>query len=102
MREAATRGFWITTYAPYGYKRVYVQDGIKKRPKLELNPPADAVVRRIFDMATGQEHPGHHQDPQRRGHPHHQRASTGSRPLSTACSTTKRTQAPWFGVSNCD
>ena len=50
MREAATRGFWMTTYAPYGYKRVYVQDGIKKRPKLELNPPADAVVRRVFDM----------------------------------------------------
>ena len=50
MREAASRGFWMTTYAPYGYKRVYVQDGIKKRPKLELNPPADAVVRRIFDM----------------------------------------------------
>ena len=51
MREAASRGFWMTTYAPYGYKRVPVQDGPKKRPKLELNPPADAVVRRIFDMA---------------------------------------------------
>ena len=51
MREAASRGFWMTTYAPYGYKRVHVQDGPKKRPKLELNPPADAVVRRIFDMA---------------------------------------------------
>ena len=50
MREAASRGFWMTTYAPYGYKRVYVQDGPKKRPKLELDPPADAVVRRIFDM----------------------------------------------------
>ena len=50
MREAASRGFWMTTYAPYGYKRVYVQDGVKKRPKLELDPPADAVVRRIFDM----------------------------------------------------
>ena len=50
MREAASRGFWMTTYAPYGYRRVYVQDGVKKRPKLELNPPADAVVRRIFDM----------------------------------------------------
>ena len=50
MREAASRGFWMTTYAPYGYKRVYAQDGPKKRPKLELNPPADAVVRRIFDM----------------------------------------------------
>ena len=50
MREAASRGFWMTTLAPYGYKRVYVQDGVKKRPKLGLNPPADAVVRRIFDM----------------------------------------------------
>ena len=51
MREAASRGFWVTSYAPYGYRRVYVQDGAKKRPRLELDPPADAVVRRIFDMA---------------------------------------------------
>ena len=51
MREAASRGFWMTTYAPYGYKRIHVQDGPKKRPKLELNPPNDGVVRRIFDMA---------------------------------------------------
>ena len=51
MREAASRGFWVTSYAPYGYRRVYVQDGPKKRPRLELDPPADAVVRRIFDMA---------------------------------------------------
>ena len=50
MREAASRGFWMTTYAPYGYKRVHVQDGAAKHPKLELNPPADAVVRRVFDM----------------------------------------------------
>ena len=50
MREAASRGFWVTTYAPYGYRKVYVQDGPKKRPKLELDPPADAVARRIFDM----------------------------------------------------
>ena len=50
MREAASRGFWMTTYAPYGYKRVHVQDGAAKRPILELNPPADAVVRRVFDM----------------------------------------------------
>ena len=50
MREAASRGFWMTTSAPYGYKRVYVQDGAKKRPRLEHNPPHDAVVRRIFDL----------------------------------------------------
>ena len=50
MREAASRGFWMTTYAPYGYKRVHVQDGAAKRPKLELNPPADAVARRIYTV----------------------------------------------------
>ena len=50
MREAASSGFWVTTYAPYGYQKVYVQDGVKKRPKLELNPAANAVVKRIFDM----------------------------------------------------
>ena len=50
MREAASRGFWVSTYAPYGYKKVQVADGAKKRPRLALNPPADAVVRRIFDM----------------------------------------------------
>ena len=51
MREAASRGFWVTPHVPYGYKRVYVQDGPKKRPRLDLNPPADAVARRIFQMA---------------------------------------------------
>ena len=50
MREAASRGFWVTSRAPLGYRRVHVQDGAKKRPRLELDPPADAVVRRIFDM----------------------------------------------------
>ncbi len=51
MREAASRGFWVSTYAPYGYKKVQVQDGAKKRPKLELDPPAYGVVRRIFQLA---------------------------------------------------
>ena len=51
MREAATRGFWMTGVAPYGYQKAYVQDGPKKRARLELNPPLDAVVRRMFDMA---------------------------------------------------
>ena len=50
MREAASRGFWMNASAPYGFRRVYVQDGAKKRPRLELNPPHDAVVRRIFDL----------------------------------------------------
>ena len=28
-----------------------MQDGAKKRPRLEPNPPEDAVVKRMFDMA---------------------------------------------------
>ncbi len=50
MRESASRGFWVAASQPFGYRKVYVQDGAKKRPRLELNPPADTVVRRIFDM----------------------------------------------------
>ena len=53
IREAASRGFWVAPRAPYGYRKVHVQDGAKKRPRLELNSPVDAVVRRIFDMALG-------------------------------------------------
>ena len=34
MREASSRGFWISSHAPYGYNRVMVQDGPKKRPTL--------------------------------------------------------------------
>ncbi len=51
MREAASRGFFMGPKAPFGYRKVYVQDGAKQRPKLEPNPPADAVVKRVFDMA---------------------------------------------------
>ena len=52
MREAASRGFWVSTFAPYGYRKVPVQDGAKKRPRLEPDPPADEVVRRMFRMAS--------------------------------------------------
>ena len=51
MREAASRGFWVASRTPYGYNRVMVQDGAKKRPMLEPDPDASEVVKRIFDMA---------------------------------------------------
>ena len=51
LRESASRGFWVAPRAPYGYRRVRVQDGPPERPKLELNPPADGLVRRIFELA---------------------------------------------------
>ena len=51
MREAASRGFWIAPKAPYGYRKVYVQDEAKKRPRLEIEPGAAAIVQRMFRMA---------------------------------------------------
>ena len=32
MREAASRGFWMTTYAPYGYKRATSRTGRRNAP----------------------------------------------------------------------
>ena len=51
MREAASRGFWISSHAPFGYNRVMVQDGPKKRPTLETDPDTSRIVKRIFNMA---------------------------------------------------
>ncbi len=52
MREAASRGFWVSSHVPYGYRRVHVQDGAKTRAKIEPDPETAAVVRRIFDEAA--------------------------------------------------
>ena len=51
MREAASRGFWVTSRVPYGYRKLMVQDGAKKRPTLEPDPETSPVVKRIFDLA---------------------------------------------------
>ena len=51
MREAASRGFWVSSHAPYGYNRVMAQDGAKRRPTLAPDQDASRVVRRIFDLA---------------------------------------------------
>ena len=52
MREAASRGFWVASQAPYGYRKVHVQDGAKKRPRLEPDRDTAPVVERIFALAT--------------------------------------------------
>ena len=51
MREAASRGFWVGSTIPYGYTKVMVKDGVKKRPTLEPDPDTSPVVKRIFDLA---------------------------------------------------
>ena len=51
MREAASRGFWVASRAPYGYNRTMVQDGATKRPTLEPDSATAPVAQRIFNMA---------------------------------------------------
>ena len=52
MREAASRGFFLASNAPFGYKRVKVNDGGKERPTLEVDPAAAPVVREIFEKSV--------------------------------------------------
>ena len=51
MREAASRGFWVASHVPYGYRKVMVPDGAKKRPKLEPVEGEASLMQRMFRMA---------------------------------------------------
>ena len=51
MREAASRGFFLGSKAPYGYKRVKVNDGAKERPTLKVDPATAPIVKEIFESS---------------------------------------------------
>ncbi len=51
MREAASRGFFLASRAPFGYKRIKVKDGAKERPTLEVDTAAAPVVKEIFQSS---------------------------------------------------
>ena len=53
MREAASRGFFLGSKAPFGYRRVKVSDGGKECPTLEVDPATAPVVREIFESSLG-------------------------------------------------
>jgi site-specific DNA recombinase len=48
MREIASRGFYLSSKAPYGYRKVRVRDGNRERTKLEIEPNEASVVAHIF------------------------------------------------------
>ena len=51
MREAASRGFFLSSNAPFGYRKIKVSDGAKDRPTLEVDPATGSVVREIFERS---------------------------------------------------
>ena len=54
MRESASRGFYLSSKPPYGYRKIRVRDGGKERTKLEINPDEAPVVTSIFsDISSG-------------------------------------------------
>lgn len=51
MREAASRGFFLGSKAPFGYRKVKVSDGAKERPTLVPDPASAPVVREVFELS---------------------------------------------------
>ena len=74
MREAASRGFFLGSRAPFGYKRIKVKDGVKERPRSgggsshspcsEGDLPEFPHGQRIEGDMQGVERQGHHQQGQ--------------------------------------
>ena len=48
LKESVMRGFFVNSYAPYGYRKVKVRDGVKDRVKLEPDGHKAEIVKQIF------------------------------------------------------
>jgi site-specific DNA recombinase len=54
MRESVSRGFYLSSRAPYGYRIIRVKDGIKERTKLDIEPLQAKVIVSFFnDILSG-------------------------------------------------
>ncbi len=50
MRESASRGFYLSSRPPYGYRKVRVNDGGKERTRLEVDEFKSRLVASVFDQ----------------------------------------------------
>ena len=51
LLQAAQKGYCVVARAPYGYRKVEVNDGGQRRSKLEIDPETAEVVRAMYDRA---------------------------------------------------
>ncbi len=83
MREAASRGFWVASRVPYGYRKLLVAG--RGQEAAHAGTRSGHCARGGAHLRHGrgrQGNPGHHPDPQRRGHrqPHRQALVQERRP----------------------
>jgi len=50
MRESVSRGFYLSSRPPYGYRKVRVRDGAKERTRLEPDPCQASIVVDVFNQ----------------------------------------------------
>ena len=54
LRESASRGFYLSSRPPYGYRKIRVKDGEKEHTKLDIDPDQAGVIVAIFyDVLSG-------------------------------------------------
>lgn len=53
--ESVKEGNYIGSIPPYGYNKVFIQEGKRKCPTLEINQEQADIVRMIFDMYVNQD-----------------------------------------------
>ena len=51
---SASQGNYINAIPPYGYDKVFIQEGKKRYPTLAINEEQASIVRMIFDMNINQ------------------------------------------------
>lgn len=49
MRESASRGFYLSSRPPYGFRKIKVRDGLKEHTKLEIEETQANVIASAFD-----------------------------------------------------
>jgi len=51
---SVSQGNYLGSKPPYGYNRIWIKDGKRECPTLEINPEQAEIVRMIFDMFVNQ------------------------------------------------
>jgi site-specific DNA recombinase len=49
MRESASRGFYLSSRPPYGFRKIKLRDGLKEHTKLEIDESQSRVIASTFD-----------------------------------------------------